>query len=107
MTWWSRLRPRRSEVMEVTMIRLFGWMVAGGVLLGSASVAEAQASRSVGTLATATGITSGIPLAGNGYPVGAAYGDLSAQALGNPAYPGVPLAGLPYGPAGGYSVPVI
>jgi hypothetical protein len=91
MTRWSELRPRRSEVMEVAMLRFFGWMVAGGILLGSASFANAQVSQSVGNPATGTGY---------GYSGHNAYGDLSARGPGNSAYSGSP------GDTG-YAIPVI
>ena len=93
MTRWSGLRPRRFEIMEMTMLRLFGWMVAGGILLGSASIASAQDSQLPGNPALGSDY---------GYSGNNAYGDLAAPGVGIS-----PLSALNYGIGGGYSVPAI
>lgn len=58
------------------MLRLFGWMVAGGVLLGSASIATAQDPQAVGT-----GGVPAVPGAGYGYSGINAYNNLLAPGM--------------------------
>src|SRR5262249_53580360 len=92
MTRWAALRPRYVAVRltEMTMLRLFVWMVAGGILLGSASAASAQEPDVPAYPVTARGGVTGIPGDGYGY-----YG-ISASAA---------LAGWPGG--AGKTVPVV
>src|SRR4051812_43401853 len=68
--------------MEMTMLRLFGWVMAGAVLLASASIANAQDPQAVVNPAAAVG---------NGYPGGMAYDGFP---VGNRVGP---VAGLGYG----------
>lgn len=67
------------------MHRFFGWILAGGIMVGSAATADAQVALSIGNPYTGTGITVGAP--GLGY-----YG-------ASPMYSGyaaAPLVGTTY-----------
>jgi len=72
------------ENEEISMYRLYGWVLAGGLVLGSASVANAQVSISVGNPYTGTGFSLGVPAVGYG-----------AYSYGYP-YGGAPIVGTTY-----------
>ena len=88
------------------MVRLFGWMVATGVVLGSAVVARAQTPPPVAAdapvPALANAAVPGNPGAGYGYSGINAFADGYVPNLGERAYPGVLPPGMAYGPVGGW-----
>lgn len=67
------------------MQRLFGLVLAGGIVLGYATDANAQFSLSIGNPYSG-GLSIGAPYSGYGYPYGGAYGPSAYGATGYSSY---------------------
>jgi len=80
------------------MYRLFGWMLAGGILLGSSAPASAQVAVTVGNPYTGGGLSLGLP-GGYGYYGVSSYGYPYGGAplySGFGAYGAAPVVGTTY-----------